>query len=49
MVTQGKPITHNQTLATNHAAIETMVEQVLSKDHAMVRLKEFSSKIVKLL
>jgi hypothetical protein len=39
MITQGQLIMHSQTLATNLATLEAMVEQVLNDDHAMVKLK----------
>jgi hypothetical protein len=49
MVTQGQLITHSQTLATNQEPLETLVEQVLNDDHAMVKLKRVSNKGVRLL
>jgi hypothetical protein len=39
MITQGQLIMHSQTLATNLASLEAMVEQVLNDDHVMVKLK----------
>jgi hypothetical protein len=46
--TQSQLITHSQSFATNLALLETMVEEVLNNDHAMVKMKRVSSKGVKL-
>jgi hypothetical protein len=39
MVTQCQLITHRQTLVTNLASLDTIIEQVLNDGHAMVELK----------
>jgi hypothetical protein len=39
MVTQCQLITHTQTLVTNLASLDIIIEQVLNDDHAMVKLK----------
>jgi hypothetical protein len=39
MVTQVQLITHSQTLATNIASLDTIIEQVLNDDHAMGKLR----------
>jgi hypothetical protein len=39
-VTQSQLTTHGQSIAANLASLETMIEQVLNDDHAMVKFEK---------
>jgi hypothetical protein len=39
-VTQSQLTTHGQSIVANLASLETMIEQVLNDDHAMVKFEK---------